>query len=260
MRTVVRTVAVGVVAAVLLLGGCSDEDSIGRGAAASPVARAPSSCTVPARLAGQDVERLPRADEVVALTFDGGANADGVPSIRHTLRRLHVPATFFLTGDFVQEFPRRSRLLAQRDLVGNHSMTHTDLTTLPDREVRQEVRDAEKAVLAVTGEDPRRFFRFPSGARTDHLVGVLNGLCYVPFRWTVDSLGWQGTSGGQTRAEVVARVLDAAEPGGIVLMHVGSNPDDGTTLDADALPAVVRGLRLQGYRFVRLSAVLRSAP
>lgn len=256
-----RTVAVvGVVAAALLLGGCRAEEPVGSGAVASPAERTPPSCTVPARLAGLDVERLPLEDDVVALTFDAGSNADGVASIRHTLRRMQVPATFFLTGDFAQEFPRRSRLLARRDLVGNHTMTHSDLTNLTDREVVQEVRAAQQAILTVTGEDPRRFFRFPFGARTDHLIRVLNDRCYVPFRWTVDSLGWQGTFGGQTRAMVVARVLEAAEPGAIVLMHVGSNPDDGTTLDADALPAVIRGLRAQDYRFVRLSAVLRAAP
>ena len=256
-----RIVAVvGVVAALLLLGGCRAEEPVATGSAGPPADRALTSCAVPARLAGLDVARLPGEDDVVALTFDAGANDDGVPSIRHTLRRMHVPATFFLTGDFVQHFPRRSRLLARRDLVGNHTMTHADLTTLTDREVVQEVRDAQEAIRAVTGEDPRRFFRFPFGARTDHLVRVLNDRCYVPFRWTVDSLGWQGTSGGQTRAKVVARVLGAASPGAIVLMHVGSNPDDGTTLDADALPAVIRGLREQDYRFVRLSSVLPAAP
>ena len=29
-------------------------------------------------------------------------------------------------------------------------------------------------------------------------------------------------------------------------MHLGSNPDDGTTLDAAALPAIITGLRARG--------------
>jgi peptidoglycan/xylan/chitin deacetylase (PgdA/CDA1 family) len=79
----------------------------------------------------------------------------------------------------------------------------------------------------------------------------------VPVRWTVDSLGWQGTSGGQTTQRVVNRVLAAAQPGAIVLLHIGSNPDDGTTLDAAALPQIIDGLRAQGYRFVTLYALAR---
>jgi peptidoglycan-N-acetylglucosamine deacetylase len=39
-------------------------------------------------------------------------------------------------------------------------------------------------------------------------------------------------------------------------MHVGANPDDGTTLDADALPRVIAGLRAAGYDFVTLQALL----
>ena len=196
----------------------------------------------------------------MALTFDGGANADGVPSIRATLARMKVRATFFLTGQFVESFPVKSRRLAARDVVGNHTMTHPDLTTLSDRQVRSEVRRAGDVIRSTTGEDPRRFFRFPFGARTDHAIDVVNDLCYVPFRWTVDSLGWKGTSGGQSVAMVVSRVVGAAQPGAIVLMHLGSNPDDGTTLDADALPQSVRKLRGLGYRLVRLSRVMAAAP
>jgi hypothetical protein len=39
-------------------------------------------------------------------------------------------------------------------------------------------------------------------------------------------------------------------------MHVGSNPDDGTTLDADALPSMIGRLRAAGYGFVTLDALL----
>jgi len=42
----------------------------------------------------------------------------------------------------------------------------------------------------------------------------------------------------------------------IVLMHVGSNPDDGTTFDADALHAMIEQMRRVGYRFVTLDALL----
>jgi peptidoglycan/xylan/chitin deacetylase (PgdA/CDA1 family) len=257
------------VTAGLLLAGCSGDPSPG-GQAAGAV-RAPglpgaatsstaAPCTVPRGLARQELSRLPVTDKVIALTFDAGANADGVPSIRATLGRMQVKATFFLTGSFVKAYPVRSRRLADRDLVGNHTMTHRDLTTLSDRQVRHEVRDAAATIRTTTGEDPRRFFRFPYGARSDHLITLLNAMCYVPFRWTVDTLGWKGTSGGQTAATVVSRVVNAAAPGAIVLMHVGSNPDDHSTLDADALPEIVTRLRALGYHFVRLSRVMSDAP
>jgi peptidoglycan/xylan/chitin deacetylase (PgdA/CDA1 family) len=51
-------------------------------------------------------------------------------------------------------------------------------------------------------------------------------------------------------------VVAAAQPGEIVLMHLGSNPDDASTLDADALPTIIAELRAHGYRFVTLDALL----
>ena len=38
-------------------------------------------------------------------------------------------------------------------------------------------------------------------------------------------------------------------------MHVGSNPDDPTTFDADALPQVISVLRCPGCSFVTLDAL-----
>jgi peptidoglycan/xylan/chitin deacetylase (PgdA/CDA1 family) len=77
----------------------------------------------------------------------------------------------------------------------------------------------------------------------------------VPVRWTVDTLGREGAAGHVSASVVVSRVLAAARPGAIILMHGGSNPGDHTTFDADALPQVISGLRARGYSFVTLDAL-----
>jgi hypothetical protein len=46
-------------------------------------------------------------------------------------------------------------------------------------------------------------------------------------------------------------ILGGLEPGEIVLMHVAA-ANDGTTLDADALPAVIDALRARGYGFTNI--------
>lgn len=228
----------------------------------SPTAttRTALACTIPERFRGKELSRLPVSDKVVALTFDGGSNAAGVRSILDTLAARHVPATFFLTGRFVRSFPHKSARIAHEHLVGNHTDTHADLTGLSDEAITTQVRTAQRSILQLTGEDPRRFFRFPYGARTPHTISVVNRLCYVPFRWTVDTLGWRGTSSGISAGLVVRRVMAAARPGAIVLMHVGAHPKDHSTLDADALPEVIRRLRAAGFRLVPLSRVLGAAP
>jgi len=209
-------------------------------------------------LLGTDWTRIPTSSKVVALTFDAGANAAGLPSIESTLRAKNVPATFFLTGNWVRDFPAQANLIVQDGyLIGNHSMSHPDpgFTKLTDAQVTAEVQGAQQAILRANGADARPLVRFPFGDVNSRVLGDVNGLGYVAARWTVDSLGWQGTSGGQTVQAVVNRVLAAAQPGEIVLMHLGSNPDDSTTLDAAALPAIINGLQARGYSFVTLQAL-----
>ena len=193
---------------------------------------------------------------MVALTFDAGANANGVPSILATLRREGIPATFYLTGNFVRDFPAAARSIAAAGFrIGDHTVSHPHLTQLSDAAVRQEILGGAAQIAAVTGKNPAPLFRFPFGDASAHVIAIANQAGYVPVRWTVDTLGWEGTAGHITAAVVASRVLAAAQPGEIVLMHVGSNPDDHTTFDADALPAVISGLRAKGYSFVTLDAL-----
>lgn len=208
------------------------------------------------RLLGTDWTRIPTGSKVAALTFDAGANAAGLPSIESTLRAKGVQATFFLTGSWVRDFPAQANMITQDGfLAGNHSMSHPYFTKLSDAQVTAQVQGAQQAILRANGADSRPLFRFPYGDVNSRVLGDVNRLGYAAVRWTVDSLGWEGTSGGQTVQSVVNRVLAAAQPGEIVLMHLGSNPNDGTTLDAAALPAIIDGLRARGYGFVTLDAL-----
>jgi peptidoglycan-N-acetylglucosamine deacetylase len=209
------------------------------------------------RLAGTDWTYIPTTRHVVALTFDAGANADAVSLILATLRREHVPATFFLTGTFARDYPAAARAIAAAGMrIGDHTISHPYLTHLSDAAVRREILGGAHRITAVTGANPAPLFRFPFGDADTRTIAIANRLGYVPVRWTVDTLGWEGTSGHISTAVVVSRVLAALRPGEIVLMHVGANPDDHTTLDAGALPQVITELRARGYSFVTLDALV----
>lgn len=221
----------------------------------NPAVPSPAGTAVPASLAGRVVTRIPTTRKTVALTFDAGANGDGVGSILGTLASEHVPASFCLTGRFVDHYPALARAMSAAGRLANHSTDHPHLPTLTDPQVAAQVTGAQATIWATTGQDPRPLFRFPFGDWTAHDLQIVNSLGYVAIGWTVDTLGWQGTSGGRSVDSVVRRVLDAAAPGEIVLMHVGSHPTDHSTLDADALGQVISGLRAAGYSFVTLDAL-----
>ena len=209
----------------------------------------------PLSLMGRVVGRIPTDRKIVALTFDAGANGAGVDSILSTLAKEKVAASLFLTGDFVNNFPALAVRMSAAGRLGNHTVNHPHLPTMTDAQVRTQITSARTTILGATGQDPRPLFRFPFGASGPRDLRLVNDLGYVAVGWTVDTLGWQGTSGGRSVDSVVQRVLAAATPGEIVLMHVGSNPTDHSTLDADALPRVISGLRAAGYDFVTLDAL-----
>ena len=172
------------------------------------------------------------------------------------LAAQHVPATFFLTGRWAQRYPAQARRIASAYPVGNHSQTHPMFTGLTDDGVRAEIDTAGAAITAAGGRDPRPLFRFPFGDRNAHTIALVNAAGYGSIRWTVDTTGWRGTSGGVTVDTVRSRVLAKLGAGEIVLMHVGSNPDDGSRLDADALPSLIGDIRARGYDFVAVTEFL----
>ena len=209
------------------------------------------------RLGGRVWNHVPTTARVVALTFDAGANADGVPAVLGALATTRTPASFFLTGAFTRQFPDQARRIAAGGhRIGDHSVDHPHFPALSDAQVRQELLGAAATIRSVTGRDPAPLFRFPYGDSDARTLGDVNGLGYVAVGWTVDTLGWEGTSAGITPSSIVARVMAKLAPGEIVLMHVGSNPDDHSALDAEALPQVITAMARAGYSFVTLGALV----
>jgi peptidoglycan/xylan/chitin deacetylase (PgdA/CDA1 family) len=199
---------------------------------------------------GQTSRRL------VALTFDAGSDAGHTGQILDLLRDQRVRATFGLTGAWVRANPALARrIAAEGHLLVNHTDRHLSFTgrstgTAPLTRAQrvQAVAAAEECIRRITGSPGLPWFRPPYGDRdagVDRDVGAA-GYRYE-LMWTVDSLGWKGIP----PAEVTRRVVDAATPGEIVLLHVGA-----ASTDWDALPGILSGLRAKGYGFVRADAVV----
>jgi peptidoglycan/xylan/chitin deacetylase (PgdA/CDA1 family) len=112
---------------------------------------------------------------------------------------------------------------------------------------------ARAAIRQATGSPPITLFRFPYGSSSASTLALVNHLGYTAVGWTVDTLGWEGTSMGQSVASVTSHALAHLQPGEIILMHVGANPHDHSTLDADALPGIISAIHAHGYQFVTLN-------
>lgn len=228
---------------------------------------ADGTCTLPANLLKKDHETLGTTEKKIALTFDGGAGVKGADRILQILEEKGATASFFFTGQFAEKNADLVRRIAEKYPVGNHSWNHPGFASkkLSDAEIASQLSRTEAAIeQASGGVNPQPFFRYPEGDRNAATTVQVNKACYIPVRWSIDTKGWVGTVGSgnipaQSLAQVVASVVDAPaskKNGGIVLMHVGEASGDGSTLDADALPAMIDGLKAQGYTFVTLEEML----
>ncbi|MGB2952880.1 MAG: polysaccharide deacetylase family protein [Gaiellaceae bacterium] len=202
------------------------------------------------------MERLPTRAKVVALTFDGGADDGGAARILATLEHRRVPATFFITGMWVRRYPRVARRIGARFDIGDHTYDHAAQTRLSSDEVRRDITRGAYWLRALIHADPRPLFRFPYGDRDPRTLAIVHALGYVSIRWSIDTWGWMGTTGGQSIASVVSRVAEQLQPGAVVMMHLGAGKD-GSMLDALALPQVISLVERRGYRFVALRRYVR---
>jgi cellulose synthase/poly-beta-1,6-N-acetylglucosamine synthase-like glycosyltransferase/peptidoglycan/xylan/chitin deacetylase (PgdA/CDA1 family) len=189
----------------------------------------------------------------IALTFDDGPDPRWTPRIAATLRRLHVPATFFVVGSQVARHPEVVQALHRQGFeLGNHTFTHTDLAAIPAWERSLQVGLTESAVAGTVGIRPRLlrlpYSSFP-GAVNEEQQRAIEHLArrgYAIVLSDLDGEDWQRPG--------VDVIVNAATPrgsqDGIVLLHDGGGD---RTQTVAALERLVPRLRARGYRFVRVS-------
>lgn len=184
----------------------------------------------------------------ISLTFDGGAGRGHVDEILAVLTSKKVPATFFLTGNWIDLFPEAVQAIYNQGYpIGNHTLNHPHLTQLEDEEVREELRAVENRVQDLLASSTRPFFRAPYGERDERILQLAQEEGYISIYWTIDSLDWQVES---TPDSVRERVLDRLQDGAIILFHLAS---ESSYLVLDDL---IEEISERGYKFVSLEDFL----
>lgn len=181
----------------------------------------------------------------IALTIDaelrGRPADDGNPGrLLDILAAESAPATFFVQGRWAganREAARRIR--DDGHLIGNHSYYHVPMDLLTDAGIRDSVTRAEEVIRAVTGSDPRPWFRCPYGAGEDdpRVLGLLAELGYANVTWDFETDDWADGRDADGLIETIVAGCGACGDGARVLLH--SWPDVTVT----ALPRIIARLR-----------------
>jgi cellulose synthase/poly-beta-1,6-N-acetylglucosamine synthase-like glycosyltransferase/peptidoglycan/xylan/chitin deacetylase (PgdA/CDA1 family) len=189
----------------------------------------------------------------IALTFDDGPDPRWTPRLAAVLRRLAVPATFFVVGSKVVRHPNIVRALYREHFeLGNHTFTHVDLASVPSWERRLQITLTERALAGAVGVGSRLvrppYSSIPAAltAGQASALGDLASRGYLMVLTDFDGEDW--------RRPGVAAIVRAATPkgesGGIVLLHDGGGDRSQTIA---AVERLVPRLRARGFRFVRVS-------
>ncbi|RWD00928.1 MAG: chitooligosaccharide deacetylase NodB [Mesorhizobium sp.] len=159
----------------------------------------------------------------VYLTFDDGPDPFFTPQILDVLAQNGVPATFFVIGACAAEHPDLiQRMIAEGHEVGNHTMSHPDLSKCDLGDVQREVFEANRAIMAACPQASIRYIRAPYGAWSEEVFTASEIAGLAALHWSIDPKDWSrpGTNA------IVDAVLAAVRPGAIVLLHDGCPPDE----------------------------------
>jgi peptidoglycan/xylan/chitin deacetylase (PgdA/CDA1 family) len=213
-------------------------------------------------LLGPNIVRLPEASAStgqVALTIDDGPDPEVTPATLDILEAHDVRATFFCVGRALLAHPSLARDIIRRGhAIENHSLNHHDYFSLlgPQRMAR-EVREGQRVIGDITGEQPR-FFRAPAGLRNPFLQPILARHGLQLCSWT--RRGFDTACREPSRVQ--QRLTRGLRGGDILLLHDGraARTRSGLPIILEVLPRLLETLRQTGLRTVLLRDAIALPP
>lgn len=185
-------------------------------------------------------------EKKVSITFDVNWGNDNTIEILDILDKYNVKATFFIIGNWAEDFPELTKEIYKRGHeIGNHSDTHPDFTQVSKERIIREISVADAKIMKITGQGTK-LFRCPSGSYNDNALNAVKSAGYYCIQWDVDSIDWKA-EGADKEYE---RVMKKIKPGSIMLFHSDAK------FTPTNLPRIIEGLKDKGYSFVKVGDLI----
>lgn len=182
----------------------------------------------------------------IFLTFDEGYENGYTEKILDILKEKDVQAAFFVTKTYIRDNPELIlRMAEEGHIVGNHSVTHADFTTLSDAEIIEELNGCAEAYKGLTGEDMPMFFRPPEGVYSVRTLEKTQEAGYKTIFWSYAYNDWD-TKNQPGKDAAYNMAMNNYHNGAIMLLHAVSKSN------TEALPDIIDDLREKGYTFSSL--------
>lgn len=184
----------------------------------------------------------------VAISFDVAWGNEDVKDILAILEKHNVKASFFMTGEWINQYPEDVKLIAKEDHdIGNHSENHKQMTQLSKKECVEEIMKAHERIKKLTGIE-MKLFRAPYGDYNNVLISAARECGYDTIQWDIDSLDWKDYGVESIFNKTVGNKRLGS--GSILLLHVGAK------YTVEALEKIIMGLQEKGYEMVPVSELI----
>lgn len=217
------------------------------------------------------INRISTGKKIIALTFDADMTHGMEQELKNRkvkswynkdiikeLEKSKTPATLFLTGLWIKNYPALTGQLAANPLfeIANHSYSHPGfaspcykLPVISDNLDESEIIQTEK-LLEEYALNYKKYFRFPGLCHDDFDIAAAKKLGYEIIGGDVKGLdGFTHDTNG-----IISRVVSGAKPGSIIILHMHGGPNAPET--GKALPEIIRQLREKGYEFIKVSELI----
>lgn len=181
-------------------------------------------------------EKAEKEKKTIALTFDDGPSSF-TGRLLDCLEKNNAKATFFMVGKEIESFPDEVKRMEKLGCeLGNHTYSHTDLTTLSSEEISNEIGTVDKLLYDLAGHGAT-VVRPPYGSINDNVRSTVGTPMML---WSVDTLDWET----EDVQKIVDTVMSSAEDGAVILMH------DIFKTSVDAAEIIIPKLIKEGYELV----------
>ena len=190
-------------------------------------------------------------EKKIYLTFDAGYENGNTPAILDALKKHEAPATFFVVGNFISENQELiKRMEAEGHIVGNHTMTHPDMSKISTQEsFQKELSGVEDIYKEITGKEMTKFYRPPQGIYSTLNLSMAKDMGYHTFFWSLAYVDWYQDNQPDPQ-EAIEKLTRRIHPGAIVLLHSTSSTN------AQILDELLNKWEDMGYSFHSLNELI----
>jgi peptidoglycan/xylan/chitin deacetylase (PgdA/CDA1 family) len=191
-------------------------------------------------------------EKYITLTFDDGPDPVQTPLVLDLLKKHHIRAAFFLTGQKAEQMPTLvKQIVSNGHIIANHTYSHSAwFDFFSAKRMAADISKCNRVLNDITAYQPL-LFRPPYGVTNPMLKKALFRVNLVPVGWNIRSYD---TVHKIHTHKILGRVRRLLVPGSIILLH------DRLPSTVTILPELIGFCIENGYTFVPLDELTSQQP